>query len=67
MKLPIITIVALLSLISAFVVHADGRTLEEVLAENESLRYQIALVEKEIDKGPPAASIQLPPGMIAVD
>ena len=81
MKPVIITIVALVSLISAFVLHADERTLEEVLAENESLRYEIAvveylktraceeiaLVEKEIDKCPPTASIQLPPGMVAVD
>ena len=81
MKPAIITIVALVSLISAFVLHADERTLEEVLAENESLRYEIAvveylktracdeiaLVEKKIDKCPPTASIQLPPGMVAVD
>ena len=81
MKPVIITIVALVSLISAFVLHADERTLEEVLAENESLQYEIAvveylktracdeiaLVEKEIDKCLPTASIQLPPGMVAVD
>ena len=81
MKPAIITIVALLSLISAFVLHADERTLEEVLAENESLRYEIAvveylktracdesaLVEKKIDKCAPTTSIQLPPGMVAVD
>lgn len=66
MKPAIITIVALLSLISAFVLLADERTLEEVLAENEWLRYQIALVEKEIDKGPLERSNRLPPGMVAV-
>ena len=81
MKPVIITIVALVSLISAFVLHADERTLEEIFAENESLRYEIAVVEylktracdkialleKEIDKCPPTAPIQLPPGMVAVD
>lgn len=61
------TIVALLFLvnISAFVVHADERSLAEVVDENESLRYQIANVESQIEAI--AKEMQPPPGMVAVD